>query len=269
MEDNRIFLEKIPETGFRLRHMEQSRLDYPMHYHPHMELWYCHEGTFLLHTEQQAFVMQPGSLALIPPLAIHRFACQEFCRCTYLHIAEDIYLHSEAARQPCCYADTDPPGDILSSFRQLCACLEAGDLSLSRPYATILLTLCFRRCNVAETSPEGKNTPLLRKLLTHIQDHCRESLTLECLSREFGIGKSSLSRLLNTDLQSSLPELVNRYRMLEAEQLLLHTQLSITQIACCVGYGSPCGFNRHFQKHFGLSPRDYRKSNKNPPVAKR
>ena len=264
MDDNRIFLENIPETGFRIRHMRQTRLDYPMHYHPHMELWYCHEGSFRLHLERQVFDMEPGSLALIPPLAIHRFSCRDFCSCTYLHIAEDVYLRSEAAGQQSCYWDAAPPEALHNAFRQLCACLEAQDLSLAHPYATILLTLCSRRSQ-NEAPPEGKNTPLLRKLLTHIRIYCREPLTLERLSREFGISRSALSRLLNTDLQSSLPELVNRYRMLEAEQLLLHTQLPITQISCAVGYGSPCGFNRHFQKHFGLSPREYRKNAKNPP----
>ena len=48
MDDNRIFLENIGETGFHMRHMPQTQLDYPAHYHPHIELWYCHEGSFRL-----------------------------------------------------------------------------------------------------------------------------------------------------------------------------------------------------------------------------
>lgn len=268
MDNNRIFLESIPETGFHIRHMCQTRLDYPMHYHPHIELWYCHEGTFRLHLEQQVFDMEPGSLALIPPLSIHRFSCENLCRCTYLHIAEDVYIRSEAAGQQVCHVEAAPPEELCRVFRQLCACVEAEDSVLAHPYAAILLTLCSRRSEKTAV-PEGKNAPLLRKLLTYIQNHCREPLTLEGLSKEFALSRSSLSRLLNTDFQSSLPELVNRYRMLEAEQLLLHTRLSITQISCNVGYGSPCGFNRHFQKHFGLSPREYRKSNINSPGANR
>lgn len=266
MKSTDIFLETIDSTNFHMRSFSDQQLNFPMHYHPHLELWYCHKGEFQLHLDKYTYTLREGSFAIISPMAVHCFSCKVSCSCTYLHIPEVLYLQMDAAQpfhaQQIGYVLSSLSGEFSEVFSTLRMYIQKHDRQLAVYYAMILLTLCSRQlqnADAASHTPENRNIPLLQNILSYVQSHYKEPLTLDQLCSTYHISKSAMSRILNTDLQTSLPELVNKYRMLEAAQLLGNTQLPITQIACSLGYGSPCGFNRHFQKHFGLSPREYRK----------
>lgn len=267
MKDFDIFLEHAHNPGL---HISTSSahccLNFPMHYHPKMELVYCHSGSFQLYLDKNTYQVQPGMLAIISPLAVHGFSSSEVSRQTVLHIPEELRLQTEtvSAFSPrytgYLFDGTSP--ELHEVVEHIAGYMEQGDSQVASYYAMILLTLCSRQiqsgtdmCCVSESSIH----PLLQEILSYIQNHYKEPLTLDILSDKFSIGKSALSRILNTGLQTSLPELLNKFRMLEAGHLISHTQLPITRIAVDVGYGSLCSFNRNFQKHFGVSPREYRK----------
>lgn len=273
MKSTNIFLETIYNTNFHMRSFSNQQLCYPMHYHPHLELWYCHKGEFQLHLDKYTYTLREGSFAIISPMAVHCFSCKVSCSCTYIHIPESLYLQMDTAQpfraQQVGYVLSSLSGEFSDVFSTLCLHVQKHDRQLAVYYAMILLTLCSRQlqnADAASHTPENRNIPLLQNILSYVQSHYKEPLTLDQLCSTYHISKSAMSRILNTDLQTSLPELVNKYRMLEAAQLLGNTQLPITQIACSLGYGSPCGFNRHFQKHFGLSPREYRKAHIKSPA---
>ena len=274
MKSTDIFLETIDSTNFHMRSFSDQQLNFPMHYHPHLELWYCHKGEFQLHLDKYTYTLREGSFAIISPMAVHCFSCKVSCSCTYLHIPEVLYLQMDAAQpfhaQQIGYVLSSLSGEFSEVFSTLRMYIQKHDRQLAVYYAMILLTLCSRQlqnADAASHTPENRNIPLLQSILSYVQSHYKEPLTLDQLCSTYHISKSAMSRILNTDLQTSLPELVNKYRMLEAAQLLRNTQLPITQIACSLGYGSPRGFNRHFQKHFGLSPREYRKAHIKSPAA--
>lgn len=275
MKATDIFLETLDGADFHMRSFSDWPLNYPMHYHPHLELLYCRKGEFQLHLDKYTYTLREGCFAVISPTAVHCVSCKVGCSCTCLHIPESLYLQMDAAQpfraQQTGYVFPAASEECSEIFSTLCLRIQKHDRQLAVYYAMILLTLFSRQLqntDAASHTPENRNIPLLQSILSYVQSHYKESLTLEHLCGIFHISKSAMSRTLNTDLQTSLPELVNKYRMLEAAQLLENTELPITQIACSLGYGSPCGFNRHFQKHFGLSPREYRKELKNSPATR-
>ena len=51
---------------------------------------------------------------------------------------------------------------------------------------------------------------------------------------------------------------MNRYRILQAKNLLLHTSDSIGAIARQVGFKDPTYFSRVFHKLTGISPQEFR-----------
>lgn len=267
MKATDIFLETIGGSDFHTRSFSDFPLNYPMHYHSNLELLYCSKGEFRLHVDKYTYTLREGSFAVVSPMAVHCVSCRDSCSCTCLHISESLYLQMDAAQsfrsQQVGYIFPAPSGECGEIFSTLYLYIQKHDRQLAICYTMILLTLLSRRLQntgVASHTPENRNAPLLQSILSYVQSHYKEALTLEQLSGFCHISKSAMSRILNTDLQTSLPELVNKYRMLEAAQLLKNTRLPITQIACSLGYGSPSGFNRHFQRHFGISPREYRKS---------
>lgn len=267
-----IFLE-IPEdsssTQIHVHHNESVKLEYPIHYHPTMELLYCYGGSLTVHLDQSSYIMEKDSFALISPMAVHGFSCPQTCSCAFIHIPETVFLQIEHIFS----LSALHTGYIFQGqqyrklFHNIFRYASNDDHKIASYYAMILLTLCIREVQDVHgqvISFENNSYPLLREILAYIQNHYKENITLDYLCSHFSIGKSTLSRLINKDLQFSLPELINKYRMLEAKHLLMQTQQSITEIAEHLGYSSVCNFNRNFQKHYGVSPREYRKQKKSP-----
>lgn len=267
MKSYDIFLEAINSKDLHVNRFADRRLNYAMHYHPQFELMYCSDGELKLHLDKYTHVIKAGFFAVIAPLAVHSFSCDSKCSCTYIHIPETIYLQisgTDTISAP--YTGFIFTSDNTTHLRQIANTIYdtmiGGDAQIATYYAMILLTLCIRHVqnsNQQVTSIESSSHPLLRDVLSYIQQHYKEPVTLGRLCKEFSVGKSAMSAMINTELQSSLPELLNKYRMMEAERLLFQTQMPITEISGEIGYGSPCSFNRNFQKHFGISPREFRK----------
>ena len=60
-------------------------------------------------------------------------------------------------------------------------------------------------------------------------------------------------------VKTTLSEYIYSMRVYDAAQLLMKTDLPITQIVSQLGFGSIRNFNRVFLSHTGFNPRDYRK----------
>jgi len=264
-----IFLESpIDPAQIYANQTDSIKLEYPIHYHPSMELLYCHDGSLMLHLDQNTHTMVKDSFALISPMAVHGFSCPETCSCTFIHVPEKVFLQVEHIFS----LSAQHTGYIFegSVFKEAVMKIyefaKKNDQTIASYYAMILLTLCVRCMQETQTqviSYEGNSYPLLREILLFIQNNYKNTITLDLLCAKFNISKSSMSRLINKDLQSSLPELINKYRMLEANHLLLQTQQSVAEISDQLGYSSVCSFNRNFLKQYGVAPREYRKQQRN------
>ena len=94
-----------------------------------------------------------------------------------------------------------------------------------------------------------KNTDdleLEQRLLLYLDAHYTEELSLESLSKEFGVSRFVLSRIFTEKLHTTFPDYVNSRRLDYARDLLLSTELSVTQIALDVGFGSSRTFSGPF-----------------------
>ena len=57
---------------------------------------------------------------------------------------------------------------------------------------------------------------------------------------------------------SNVTEWINRYVILEAKSLLMHSDKSIQEIAFTLNFPNPSFFGKYFKRHTGMSPGDYR-----------
>ena len=88
---------------------------------------------------------------------------------------------------------------------------------------------------------------------------------------EFSFGTEQLAALLEISLRqlyrklkaisgSTVHEFITRVRMDEAVNLLVNSNMNVSQIAYQVGYSEPSNFSRTFTRHFGCSPTQYVKN---------
>lgn len=85
------------------------------------------------------------------------------------------------------------------------------------------------------------------------------NVTLLYVADYLGISASYLSFSFKKSVGIAFKDYVHNYKMKQAEQYLLHSQLKISQIAEKLGYNDLVNFSRNFKKSFGTSPSEYRK----------
>lgn len=91
--------------------------------------------------------------------------------------------------------------------------------------------------------------------------HTKAGLKLYDVAELLNIRPAVLSTFINTHLNLTFFEMVNRYRIEEAKQMLLHSDYQhykIEYIGEISGFNSRASFFRVFKKHLGKTPQDFR-----------
>ena len=85
-----------------------------------------------------------------------------------------------------------------------------------------------------------------------------EPVDLTALAREVGCAPAYLSRLFARSFGMSPVEYVMRRRVEKARRLLAQTRQSVAEIAVALGFHDSSHFARHFRRHTGASPAEFR-----------
>lgn len=106
---------------------------------------------------------------------------------------------------------------------------------------------------------EGPLARIVCEAAAYMAGHLDERLTIAGLSQRFGISqttfKNEFRRLYGRPVRTWLQEA----RMKRAAGLLTSTTLSVVAVAQEVGYESTSQFTTIFQRHYGMSPGQFRK----------
>lgn len=102
---------------------------------------------------------------------------------------------------------------------------------------------------------------LLSSAIEYIEDNIQEDINVGEVASMVYLSTSYFRRLFKMVTGLTPNEYINKIRVARAEQLLLSSELSITQISSLVGVGDVNYFSRLFKKHNGLSPTEYKNRN--------
>ena len=80
------------------------------------------------------------------------------------------------------------------------------------------------------------------------------------LVEHFSLSRSTIQSLFNKYANTTPKNYINTIRLNRSKQMIQETQMTLSQIADYLGYGSIQYFSRAFSKEFGLSPSSYAKS---------
>lgn len=100
----------------------------------------------------------------------------------------------------------------------------------------------------------------ISRVLQYMQEHLAEPLKLNTLAAVAGLSPSGLIWKFHRQLKTAPQQYFIGLRMQLAKQLLLETNLSVTQIAEKCGYGDLYYFSNAFRHHTGISPSAFRKT---------
>lgn len=104
--------------------------------------------------------------------------------------------------------------------------------------------------------------PITRKVESYILKNYSEELSLQLLSMRFNVNNVYLGRLFKEETGQYFNDYLNRIRLGNAKKMLVSTALKASEIANAVGFLDPNYFFRKFKQVHGISPSDYRMSEK-------
>ncbi len=93
----------------------------------------------------------------------------------------------------------------------------------------------------------------------YINLHFSEHLSVQSIGQAMNLSPYYMTRVFKKATGYTPMQYVTKLRLGKAQQLLLHTQKSITDIAMEIGYNNLSNFNYSFMKLCGISPSRYRK----------
>lgn len=98
----------------------------------------------------------------------------------------------------------------------------------------------------------------MQQIIEQIHTRLDEALSLEELAQLVHMSPRHFSRLFKEKTGLSPHQYILQARVRRAEYLLLHTDLSIAEIAHIVGFHSQSHLNRHFKRALGITPKQLR-----------
>lgn len=100
---------------------------------------------------------------------------------------------------------------------------------------------------------------VVQKLKAYIDEHLEENLSLNILSEVASLAPAYVSTLFGEVMKESFTDYVTRVRLDKAAAMLRgNTELSVTEIACQVGYKNVQYFHNKFKQKYGVTPVQYR-----------
>ena len=108
-------------------------------------------------------------------------------------------------------------------------------------------------------SPDIKrHASIIDEVIKYVNRHYQENITLEEICKIFSRSRSSISHTFKKETGKSFREYLIQVRLNSAKALLLHSKLSVSEIAFSVGFKDSNYFSNIFKKHIGQSPRKYK-----------
>ena len=205
--------------------------------------------------------MEPGDLLISPPGVPYTFKVPQANDMTKYYMIFrpspllEILLGREI-RQHGMKIKFQEPGTVRTLLEEIGALFEKQEFSSRERLGIRLYELvCRIRSAVRMTSPEGG---FFKKLDKCVNDLMNQQITLEKLSESFGVGKFTLIREFKKHTGMPPVAYMIRVRHEYAQQLLLMSDMTISEIAACCGYSSASFFISDFRKHKGLTPGQFR-----------
>lgn len=126
----------------------------------------------------------------------------------------------------------------------------------------LLLIQLYRLTCSARTPPAVQSQPLLRQTFEVIDARFAEGISLADVARAVHHSPPYLTTTIRRLTGRTVGDWITERRMAEARRLLIHTELSVAQIAAKTGYSDPAHFVRQFRKATASPPGAWRQANR-------
>jgi AraC-like DNA-binding protein len=122
-----------------------------------------------------------------------------------------------------------------------------------------------RRLNQLEKTilPESTFDPVL----AYLRDHYQNVITNQQLAQLAHMSVSAFERKFCASFHQTPQKYLRKLRLRLASRALVYTQKTLAEVAVSCGFADQSHFTREFRKHYGRTPRDYRRHYAGEPAS--
>ena len=120
------------------------------------------------------------------------------------------------------------------------------------------LSLISRSISVAEEPASIKRSELIEQIISEFHTSPQYPLVISKFARKYSVSTNHLIREFKKSTGKSPSQYLIDIRIKKAEELLLFSNYTSSQIAEFLGYYNYSYFSRLFKKRVGVSPNEYR-----------
>lgn len=254
------------------------------HIHSFYQLIWFKKGKGKHFVDFNSYDVFGNSMFFIAPNQVHYFDKNTGYEGVLIHFNEDFLIHNESERDfflksnifntpyqsPSCPILTDI-NDILDTYiLQMIEELESGEnfgkeLILQNCLKSFLIQIQRSRNKIQHStyflsSLMDEKRIQLAKFIKLIDEYYKKGYSIPEYAQLLHISSRSLSNLTQKQLNKTPFQMIQERIVLEAQRLLLYSELNINQIGYHLGFDDPSYFVKYFKKYTKISPTEFRRA---------
>ncbi len=237
---------------------------FPLHSHNKHQLYYLEGGAAFFNTPKKSFFVPANHFLWIPSGLEHNIIFR-----TKVKMVHNIYIPTHLQTDNIrleTNAGIYPVTNLLAEMINYTLTWKGEireDDSVKYQFLITLNNIIAEAANIPLpiALPTTKNENL-SNILKYIHRNIDQPLSLDFIAEEFSYSTRTLSRLFQNNLNTSFLQYVKLTRIIRAMELLLQTDLTISEITFRCGYNNLSSFSYVFHKTVNISPAEFRKKTK-------
>ncbi|NQZ42905.1 MAG: helix-turn-helix transcriptional regulator [Flavobacteriaceae bacterium] len=267
-----------PQDSFLVMDRFRDTFDYPVHFHPELELNFILDGRGMQRTVGFSIEeIDDYELVLVGPNVYHGWKMHN---CPNSVHEVTIQFHNDL------FQDNLTRRSIMKPLREMLeksvhgilfdkmesqkiaprimkvSKLEGIDyfLELFSLLYDLSITKNQRMLSISQTSRDDfDNSDKIKLFYNFIQENYANKITLDQVSSLLNMSKVSFNRFIKKSTERTFVEYLNEIRVENASRMLAEEEYGVSEIAYKCGFYNIANFNRIFKKIKGCTPSQYRK----------
>lgn len=276
--------ESQKEIQFQVEVFDKNRdfkVKYPHRHDDFYEILYITQGSGHYTIDGCRYAMHPEQVFFLSPGQIHYLEVSEDIQ-GYIFLFTSLFYHLNKSDSfkifefPFFYTiGQETPPLLLNDETKMVFMKELFVLALTeskesyadkydavRAILDLILISCKRWYPISTTEGKfSKGKILVKRFKKLVEEKSKDNLTIRDYAGYLSVSANHLSETVKNITGRTSKELINDRTLMEIKRMLLHTDLTISEIAFQLNFSDQSYFSKYFKRHFGISPLDFRKEN--------